>query len=83
MAGLIEVTGQVMADVFIHTDLLLPVRFVIVQPESVSETEPDPTTWVIELFDFDAPAELDMPEMTPATTADTTPEATPEATAAS
>lgn len=73
MAGLIEVTGEVLADVFVHRETGLPVRFVIVQPDTVSETEPDPTTWTIELYDFDQPVQIDVPESTP----ETTPEATP------
>lgn len=88
MAGLIEVTGRVRADVYIHRETGLPVRFVIIQPESVSDTEPDPTTWTIEVYDFDQPVRLDDPEATsdagavrqlplPDTTSETTPEATP------
>lgn len=79
MAGLIEVTGRVMADVFVHRDTLLPVRFVIVQPDSVIPEAPEPTTWTIEVYDFDQPAQLDIPAESPAADA----EATPEATAAS
>jgi hypothetical protein len=74
MAGLIEVTGRVMADVFVHQDTGLPVRFIIVQPESVSETEPDPTTWTIDVYDFDQPGQLDEPPPAP----ESTPEATPD-----
>lgn len=77
MAGLIEVTGPVLADVYIHRETGLPVRFVIVQPESVSETEPEPTTWTIEVYDFDQPVQLDEPPPAPESTSETTPEVTP------
>lgn len=94
MAGLIEVTGNVIADVFVQRDTGLPVRFVIVQPESVSETEPDPTTWTIDVYDFDKEVQLDEPPAAPEATAEATsdagaqraaplPEATPEGTPAS
>ncbi len=65
MAGLIEVLGPVTADVYIHRETLLPVQFTIVQPDTVTADEPEPTTWVIEIFDFDRPASIDNPETTP------------------
>lgn len=87
MAGLIEVSGDVLADVFIHRENGLPVRFVIVQPDSVSENEPDPTTWTVDVYDFDAEAQLDepppAPEATPEATSEATAESTPEGTPAS
>ncbi len=73
---LIEMTGQVNADLYIHRDSKLPVKFVIVQTESVAADQPDPTTWTIELYDFDEPAALDEPS------AESTAEATAESTAA-
>lgn len=62
MAGLIQVTGQVVADVFIHRESLLPVRFEIVQPEGEGAEDAEPTVWEIEVYDFDQPARLDDPE---------------------
>lgn len=65
MAGLIDVLGRVNADVYIHRETLLPVQFIIVQPDTVTADQPDPTTWLIEIFDFNQPATIDNPEATP------------------
>jgi hypothetical protein len=61
LAGLIEATGPVLVDVYIHRDTGLPVRFVIVQSDTATEQNPTPTTWTVDLYDFDAPARLDEP----------------------
>lgn len=61
MAGLIEASGSVLVDVFIDRALLLPVRFVIVQPETVTDTEPEPTTWTVDVYDINAEPVLNAP----------------------
>jgi hypothetical protein len=69
MAGLIEVTGRVIADVYIHRETRVPVRLVLTQPETVTTENPEPTTWTIDVFDLDAPSEIvppsDMDSTTP------------------
>jgi hypothetical protein len=40
---------------------LLPVRFVIVQPDTASEGEPTPTTWTVDVYDVNSEPELDAP----------------------
>jgi hypothetical protein len=62
LAGLIEMGGTVEVDVYINRETRVPARFVIVQPDTVTEDEPEPTTWTIDVYDIDAPAEIDDPE---------------------
>ncbi|MFO7321302.1 MAG: LppX_LprAFG lipoprotein [Chloroflexota bacterium] len=64
LAGLVDMPGMVDVDVYIHRERIIPVRFVIVQPETVSEEEPEPTQWTIDIYDVNAPAEIDDPEAT-------------------
>ncbi len=66
LAGLIEMGGTVDVDVYIHRETRLPVRFVIVQPGTVTAEEPEPTTWTIDIYDINAPAEINDPEASPA-----------------
>ncbi len=61
LANLVVTSGEVLVDVFIDQNLLIPVRFVIVQPNTVTETEPDPTTWIVDVYDINAEPELDPP----------------------
>jgi hypothetical protein len=61
MANLIETEGVVLVDVFIDAVQLLPVRFVIVQPDTASEGEPTPTTWTVDVYDVNSEPELDAP----------------------
>jgi hypothetical protein len=61
MVGLIEASGNVLVDVFIDRNLLLPVRFIIVQPETATEDDPNPTTWRVDVYDVNAIAELNAP----------------------
>jgi len=61
MAGLIQATGNVLVDVYIDQVLRIPVRFIIVQPDTVTETEPEPTTWTVDVYDINAEPDLDEP----------------------
>lgn len=61
LAGLIEATGPVLVDVYIHRDTGLPARFVIVQSDTATEQQPTPTTWTVDIYDYGAPARLDTP----------------------
>ena len=64
MVGMIEARGDVTVQVFIDRDRLIPVRFIIVQPETISPDEPVPTTWTVDIFDVNAEATLqDAPEI--------------------
>lgn len=64
LANLVEATGEVLVDVFIDQNQLIPVRFVIVQPNTITEDEPDPTTWTVDVFDINAEPEIDGPDLT-------------------
>ena len=67
MANLVAMTGIVDVDVYIHREEAVPVRFVIREPESITEDEPEPTTWTIDIFDFNAEIELEDPATDPST----------------
>jgi LppX_LprAFG lipoprotein len=60
--GLIDSEGDVDVDIYISRDTHFPRRVVLKQPETVTADEPEPTTWTIDLYDINAPAELDGPE---------------------
>jgi len=61
LANMVETTGEVLVDVFIHRSLIIPVRFVIVQPDTATEAEPEPTTWTVDVYDINAEPALDPP----------------------
>ncbi len=61
MANLVETTGEVLVDVFIDQALMIPVRFVIVQPDTITDEDPEPTTWVVDVYDINSEPELDEP----------------------
>jgi hypothetical protein len=60
MLYLVQITGQTTVDAYIDTTTRLPLRFVIVQPDTATE-EIGPTTWNMEFYDFDTEAALDVP----------------------
>lgn len=62
LAGLIYMSGIVNVDVYIHQERTYPVRFVIMQPDTVSDAQPEPTTWTIDIYDLNDSAEIDDPE---------------------
>ena len=62
LVDIVEMTGVTEITVFIDKASHRPLKFVVVQPESVTDLQPDPTTWTIELYDFDAAAELSPPQ---------------------
>ncbi len=62
MVGLIYATGSVNVDVYIHRNEVYPVRFVIEQPDTATDDEPEPTTWTVDVYDLNAASEIDDPE---------------------
>lgn len=60
VVNLIQMTGTVNVDLYIGKDNALPQRFVIVQTDTAAEGQ-DPTTWTIDLYDFDATAAVEIP----------------------
>lgn len=61
VVNLIQMTGTVNVDAYVAKDSGLPVRFVIVQPDSATAAQTDPTKWTIDLYDFDAKSEVEIP----------------------
>ncbi|MEQ8675198.1 MAG: LppX_LprAFG lipoprotein [Aggregatilineales bacterium] len=92
LVGMIEAEGMIPVDVYIDRDSLYPSRIVIHQVDNATEEHPEGTTWTIDVYDIDAPPELDPPENYEQTaeeinaqmmlemTAEAMPEVTPEAT---
>jgi len=68
--GLIRGT-VVNVDVYIRVDTGRADRVIMVQPDTVTSKEPKPTTWTLELFDYNADAQIIAPDTggTPAATA--------------
>jgi hypothetical protein len=62
VVGLIQTESDLPVDVYINRDTRLPARIILRQPETVSEEEPEPTTWTIDVYDVDEPSELTPPE---------------------
>jgi hypothetical protein len=62
VVGLINFAETVPVDVFVHRETGYPVRLILTQPETITETETVPTTWTIDVFDVDEPSELTPPE---------------------
>lgn len=60
MLYVIQITGQVKVNMFIDKTNRMPQKFVIVQPETATQTE-GPTTWTIEIYDFNAEPSLTPP----------------------
>jgi len=77
VVNLIQMTGTVNVDVYLSKDSGLPLRFFLEQTDTAAEGG-EPTTWTIDLYDFDAPAEIVQPGATAEATAE--PDATTEAT---
>lgn len=61
LVGLIEAEGMLPVDVYISRETGYPVRLVIRQPETITEDEPVPTTWTIDVFDINAEPQLNPP----------------------
>jgi hypothetical protein len=61
VVNLIQMTGTVNVDVYIDKAAQLPVRFIIVQPDTATAEASDPTRWTIDLYDFDAANEVELP----------------------
>lgn len=60
LVGIIEMSGEVPVDVYIDRDTGLPVRLVIEQTDTVTEDQPEPMIWTIDIF-----AIGDAPDFTP------------------
>lgn len=50
--GLIPAEADVQVDLFVRTDNGQAERMVIVQPDTVSDAFPEPSTWTVEVYDY-------------------------------
>lgn len=57
---MITARGTVDVDVYIHRELNLPVRFIITEPAGTQDI-PDPITWTIDMYDYNAEPTIDIP----------------------
>lgn len=62
VVGLIEADEEVLVDAYIRVEDNMPVRLVLTMPNTVSETEPDPTQWVVDVYDFNAEITITDPD---------------------
>ncbi len=80
MLYLVQISGKTTIDVYIDKDKKLPQKLVVVQPDTATD-KLKPTTWDMEFYDFNTPANLSAPvgsEATPESTAEAPVEATAE-----
>jgi hypothetical protein len=54
--------SDVLADIYIVVDTGRVDRVTLVQPDTVTEKEPKPTTWQLEIFDYNADVKIVSPE---------------------
>ncbi len=62
LVGLLQTANDVLVDVYIERATRLPALIIVTQPETATEEEPEPTTWRVEVYDFDDAADIDDPE---------------------
>jgi hypothetical protein len=67
--------SDVLVDIFIPVESGRVDRVIMVQPDTVSEKQPKPTTWTLELFDYNGDAKIESPQL-PTEPAQATPEIT-------
>ncbi|NPV68863.1 MAG: LppX_LprAFG lipoprotein [Anaerolineae bacterium] len=60
--GLIPARADVQVDLYIRVPDHHPERMVIVQPDTVNATQPEPSTWTIEVFDYNGGHRIERPE---------------------
>ncbi len=59
--GLIPAQDDVLVDLYIRVDNGHAERLVIVQPDTVSEEEPVPSTWTVEVYDYNGDYTVEAP----------------------
>jgi hypothetical protein len=62
--GLIPAQDDVLVDLYIRVDNHHAERMVLVQPDTVSESEPIPSTWTVEVYDYNGDYTIDAPGAT-------------------
>ncbi len=61
VVGLLRIEGSVPVDVYVHRETEYPVRVVVTQPDTATAENPEPTEWVIDVYDIDAPVSFTRP----------------------
>ncbi|MEM6285334.1 MAG: hypothetical protein AAF787_24305, partial [Chloroflexota bacterium] len=61
LVGLIEPEGEVLLNVYIHAEDNTPVRLIITMPGTETEEVPEPTQWIVDVYDFNEPVTIDGP----------------------
>lgn len=59
--GLIQSNSTVTIDIYIDTATLHAIEMILTQPETVNSAEPIPTSWDLELYDYDVPVTITPP----------------------
>ncbi|MBN2469216.1 MAG: LppX_LprAFG lipoprotein [Anaerolineae bacterium] len=59
--GLIPAQEDVEVSLYIRADTGQAERMVLVQPDTVSDTEPEPSTWTVEIYDYNGDYQIDAP----------------------
>lgn len=67
LVGLIEPEGEVLLDVYVHAEDNTPVRLEITMPGTETEEVPEPTKWIVDVYDFNQPVTIDGPTPEPET----------------
>lgn len=62
LVGLIEAEGEVIIDAYISVRDTTPARLVITMPGTETEDVPEPTQWIVEVYDYNEPVEITGPE---------------------
>ncbi len=60
--GLIPAQADVLVDLYIRADDHRPERLIIIQPDTVSAEQPEPSTWTVEVFDYNSNHQVERPE---------------------
>lgn len=62
LVGMIKARADVDVEVFVDRDTHYPARLVIRQPETITENDPEPTTWTLDIYDINAELTLTKPD---------------------
>lgn len=62
LVGMIEAGPIVEVEVYVDRETGYPARLIIRQPETVTDDQPVPTTWTLDVYDVNAEPDLNKPE---------------------
>ncbi|MFZ4815902.1 MAG: hypothetical protein ACOYL5_15305 [Phototrophicaceae bacterium] len=61
LVGLIWTDDDVLVDAYINTQTQFPSRMIIAMPGTETAEFPEPTTWIVDVYDYDQPVEITGP----------------------